>query len=253
MNGPAVDEFIAGKVYLLHTWATWSGPARVGFKQIGKLASKFEGRVQFVGLNTGGEQDKTVRAFLQSSLGAVLSHPQAFGSSGQSAAGPKLDDWFKHFPIPTVFIVDSKGRIAWIGLVGEVEAPLTEIVNGTYDVAKVIEQRAETEKKEKREKDGSWTSFDPNGGAHSAKSPQGAPGSNTGPTERDLLMREYLEAKAAYDAEYDRVEAAKALQQQNFNKLPPGTRIIVPEMDSGIVARYNAAWQAYVSKTGEQP
>lgn len=127
-----------GKVYVVEFWATWCGPCRTSIPHLTELAKKYKGKVNMIGVSIN-ENDPNFQAkvakFVQG-MGAKMDYNVATDTA--SAGGFMSKNWMdaaKQDGIPTAFIVDKAGKIAWIGHPMTMEEPLAKITAGKWDVA----------------------------------------------------------------------------------------------------------------------
>lgn len=156
-----------GKVHVVEFWATWCGPCKTSIPHLTELAKKFQGKADFTGVSVW-----------ESNPRAPLTMPQITEKVNKfvTAMGPKMDysvaiddlpekgtmatGWMAASGsdgIPTAFIVDKAGKVAWIGHPMKMEEPLAKIVEGKWDIAaekqraaeaKVVAEKEEAQQKE---------------------------------------------------------------------------------------------------------
>jgi thiol-disulfide isomerase/thioredoxin len=119
-------------VYVIDFWATWCKPCNDGIPHLTEVQKKFKQK------------------------GDKMGYAVAYEKRGEGVTEKAYMDAFKLEGIPTAFIIDKEGRIAWIGqgypMEGFDEA-LEQIVAGKFDLAKAkadfLEQRKLEESREK--------------------------------------------------------------------------------------------------------
>ena len=134
LKGEAIDlEKLKGKkVVVVDFWATWCKPCRDIIPRMTALQKKYEGRLVVVGIATDEEIDKP-KAFV-AALGKGMDYTVGW-DDGKGA----YEDWMAasgQGAIPTAFVVDKKGRIAWIGdpLKDDLEDVVRAVVGGRYSI-----------------------------------------------------------------------------------------------------------------------
>ena len=112
-QGAPVKAFEGDKVYVVEFWATWCGPCIQAIPHINDVAKRHEkAGLVVIGQNLG-EDEATVKAFVKK-MGKKMSYRVAV----DDAAGTMAKTWLKaagQNGIPCAFVVDKKGRIAYIG------------------------------------------------------------------------------------------------------------------------------------------
>jgi thiol-disulfide isomerase/thioredoxin len=120
-KGKPVTKFEKGKVYVVEFWATWCGPCKASIPHLTEMAKKYKGKADFVGVSVWENPNGTwapgtfdkITAFVKD-FGAKMDYNVA--ADGQDAF--MAENWMtaaSQNGIPTAFIVDQAGEIAWIG------------------------------------------------------------------------------------------------------------------------------------------
>jgi thiol-disulfide isomerase/thioredoxin len=150
VKGQPVTRFEPGKVYVVDFWATWCGPCKTAMPALSAIQREYGERVTIVGVDTWDYADR-VAPFVET-MGERIAYRVAID---RQPAPPDSEDnvpmfvkrhgacsqtWmeasgYDEEGIPTLFVVDGQGRIAWVG--GEVDslAPvLRQVVAGSWDL-----------------------------------------------------------------------------------------------------------------------
>jgi len=151
MKGTPLKSFEKGKVYVVEFWATWCGPCKQSIPHLTELAKKYKGKATFTGVSVYEKSqglgdfknygDK-VEAFVKE-WGDKMNYNVCW--SGDEA--PMEKNWMEaagQGGIPTAFVVDQTGTIAWIGhpMMG-LDEVVGQVINGTFDA------KAEADKQQK--------------------------------------------------------------------------------------------------------
>ena len=147
INGEPVTAYVPEKVYVVEFWATWCGPCLKSMPHIASLQAEYGDRVTFVGVTA--EDDATVTKFMTNLAGQgdktwseVLTYRIATDDDG------KTNNVFMNASgqagIPCAFIVGKTGNIEWIGHPMEIDSPLKQIVEGSWDSALAKKTALET-------------------------------------------------------------------------------------------------------------
>jgi len=144
VKGGPVD-LASGKgktVFVVEFWATWCSPCRASIPHLTELQKKFkEKNVVFVGVSD--EKPAVVKPFVEK-MGAKMEYAVAVDKD--RATSKAYMEAYGIDGIPHAFVVDKEGRVVWEGHpMGDLEATLTSLVAGTFDLAK-SKKRAEAQK-----------------------------------------------------------------------------------------------------------
>ncbi len=151
VKGKAVPKFEKGKVYVVEFWATWCGPCRQSIPHLTELAAKYKDKVNFTGVSVwehSASEDlqyvKGVETFVKD-MGEKMSYNVAV----DDPKGTMAKTWMEAAEqpgIPTAFVIDQEGTVAWIGHpMGGLDEVLDKVLTGKFDA------RAEAAKKDAAE------------------------------------------------------------------------------------------------------
>lgn len=153
----AIAEWIKGgpvsvgpgeKVHVVEFWATWCPPCRASIPHLTELQARYKDKgVVFVGVSN--EDAATVKPFVQN-MGAKMEYAVAVDKDeGTSKAYMEA---FGQNGIPTAFVVDKQGRVAWVGhpMDDQFEATIVALLDGTYNIEEV-KKEAERQKELERQ------------------------------------------------------------------------------------------------------
>ncbi len=131
------------QVTVVEFWATWCGPCIMSIPHLTEIAHEFADKgVRVVGVTRKDPRNKlsTVKRFVKKQ-GDAMDYSIAFDEEGDIAKS--YMEASGSMGIPTAFIVDQTGTIAWIGSPFEgLDETLKLIVDGKYDAKKIKEFRS---------------------------------------------------------------------------------------------------------------
>jgi len=152
VQGEPVKAFDTNHVYIVEFWATWCGPCRVSIPHLNELWLKFKDKgVVIIGQDVWERDDSAPAPFVKK-MGDKMTYRVALDDKSQDKDGAMATTWMTaagQNGIPTAFIVNQQGRIAWIGHPMEMdEKLLNDILANHYDVDKAAaeyEQRQQND------------------------------------------------------------------------------------------------------------
>lgn len=159
IKGKQINRYQKDMVYVLEFWATWCGPCKKAMPHVSQMAKKYGGKASFIGANIlerspmGYTLESWVDKFVKENNDKMDYAVCMDGTDGYmaknyltAAAQPG---------IPTTMIINKDGVLAWIGQPTEMEKPLQEIIDGTFDL-KAFKRKIEPEQENafKQQKEG---------------------------------------------------------------------------------------------------
>jgi len=140
VQGDPVKDFQKGKAYIVEFWATWCPPCRASIPHLNETYTKFKDKgLIVIGQDCSEQDDKLVAPFVKK-MGDKMTYRVALDDKTSDKKGTMAATWMAaagRRGIPSAFLVDTKGVIAWIGHPMELkEQVIEEVLAGTFDVRK---------------------------------------------------------------------------------------------------------------------
>ena len=135
VKGEPVKSFDPGTAYVLECWATWCGPCIAAIPHVTELQKKFDGKLVVIGMNVFEQDEAKVAPFVEK-MGDKMAYRVATDDKSKNPEGAMSQTWMAaagRNSIPTSFVIDKAGKIAWIGHPMEMEPIIEAVIAGTYD------------------------------------------------------------------------------------------------------------------------
>ena len=139
VKGEAVTGFASGHVYVVEFWATWCGPCRMTIPHLSELQKKFkEQGVVVIGQNVFEDDPAAVEAFVKD-MGDKMDYRVCLDHKEKESdeQGIMARTWMEAAAqdgIPTAFVVDQAGKLAWIGHpMDGLDQVVAGVVAGNFD------------------------------------------------------------------------------------------------------------------------
>ncbi len=144
VQGDPVKKFQPGTAYIVEFWATWCGPCRASIPHLNEIYTKFKDKgLVVIGQDCWEQDDKLVEPFIKT-MGDKMTYRVALDdktdSKTNSMKGKMAETWMAaagRNGIPSAFLIDTKGVVAWIGHpMGLKEETIEQVLAGKYDIQK---------------------------------------------------------------------------------------------------------------------
>ena len=157
VKGKPINTLGKGTVNVVEFWATWCGPCKKSIPHLTALAHKYKGKATFSGISVfenAQAKDESYIAGVKSfvdSMGDKMDYN--VGADGLKA--PMANNWMiaaGQEGIPTAFVVDQQGKVAWIGHpMSGLDDVVQQVIDGKFDlqaeIARDVARKAEDAKK----------------------------------------------------------------------------------------------------------
>ena len=157
VQGDPVKEFERDKTYIVEFWATWCGPCRVSIPHLNEIHNKFKDKgLVVIGQDVWENDLGKVEPFVQK-MGDKMTYRVALDllSEDKKAPGKMAETWMTasgQRGIPSAFIVNKQGLIAWIGHPMRLTDRLIEqMLEGTFDIKKAAADKEREQKEEEQQ------------------------------------------------------------------------------------------------------
>lgn len=140
VQGDPVAEFARDKAYIVEFWATWCGPCRVSIPHLNEIHKKFKDQgLVVIGQDCWENDESLVGPFIEK-MGEKMTYRVALDDHRDSKKGWMATTWMEaagQNGIPSAFLVDKKGTVAWVGHPMQLKEDVIEaVLKGTHDIEK---------------------------------------------------------------------------------------------------------------------
>lgn len=141
IKGIPVKSFEKGKIYVVEFWATWCGPCKTFMPHLSALAHQYKDRVTFVAIDVYEQKTTTIKQIkaVVDSMGNKMDFAVAIDDNNFMAH--KWVDTACSTSIPSTFVVNAEGDVAWIGHPKDLDEVLRKILTNTWDIKRALSKR----------------------------------------------------------------------------------------------------------------
>jgi thiol-disulfide isomerase/thioredoxin len=118
VQGEPVKNFENGKAYVVEFWATWCPPCRASIPHLNETYLKYKDKGLVVIGQDCWERDEALVAPFVKEMGQKMTYRVALDDKSKDKKGAMAITWMEaagQNGIPSAFLIDTKGKIAWIG------------------------------------------------------------------------------------------------------------------------------------------
>lgn len=155
VKGEAVESFQAGHVYVLEFWATWCSPCKDAMPHLSDLQQQYQKEITVIGVSD--ESAETVAQFLKQPAWAEKTQYRMAADPDRSMYRSYMEAAGKK-GIPTTFLVDGQGKIAWIGHPIAMDLPLLKLLGKDEEIRRRKDQQAKKAEIAAKALDRNWQS-----------------------------------------------------------------------------------------------
>jgi len=140
LKGTPVTQFEKGKIYVVEFWATWCRPCNAAMPHLSALAHTYKDTVTFIGVDIHEQPSMTLpklKAFVDS-IGNRMDYSAAAEDSNFMVINWIRAAGMEGEGIPTTFIINAKGQLAWLGPPNDIDTVLRQIVNNSWDIPSAL-------------------------------------------------------------------------------------------------------------------
>ncbi len=141
IKGTPIKKFEKGKIYVVDFWATWCQYCIQSMPELSTLAELYKDNVTVLGINIFEKKSTSIERITSfvDSMGKRMNFNVAVEESNFMAT-----NWLYNSGeqgIPTIYIVNGEGRIAWIGHPIDFDKALEKVVTNNWDINDALVKR----------------------------------------------------------------------------------------------------------------
>ncbi|ACL59881.1 TlpA family protein disulfide reductase [Methylobacterium nodulans] len=152
LKGTPIAALAQGCVHVVVFWETSCGPCTASIPRLTELQRRYPD-VVFLGVAVNWTDFGELEAFVRDQGDAIGYRIAAdLPLSPGERQGTMYRTWYKaayETGVPSAFIIDRDGRIAWIGPPWDIDDPLAAVVEGRWDLAAAREEQEATLRRDK--------------------------------------------------------------------------------------------------------
>lgn len=143
IKGTPVQKFEIGHVYVIEFWATWCKPCIAVMPHLSALAREYGGNVTIIGIDIYERKSTSIQKIKHfvDSMGHRMDYYVALDDSNFMVTNWIYATGEQDSGIPSTFVVDGKGRLAWIGHPKELIEVLPQIVSNNWKIEEELARR----------------------------------------------------------------------------------------------------------------
>ncbi len=139
IKGDAIEGFEDGQVYVMEFWATWCPPCISSMPHLSGVQEEYGDKVKIIGVSSE-KSPEIVTTFLAKTnkRDDKLNNDRmryTVAVDPDRSTSRVFMEASNQGGIPTAFIINGNGQVAWIGHPMSMDEPLKEVVEGTWDLA----------------------------------------------------------------------------------------------------------------------
>lgn len=140
VQGEPVKAFAKDQAYIVEFWATWCGPCRVSIPHLNEIHEKFKDKgLVVIGQDCWERDESLVEPFIKK-MGEKMTYRVALDNKSSSEKGAMAETWMEaagQNGIPSAFLINKQGLVAWIGHPMELkESVIEQVLAGNLDLKK---------------------------------------------------------------------------------------------------------------------
>lgn len=138
IKGDAIDGFEDGQVYVMEFWATWCGPCVTSMPHLSSVQEEYGDKVKIIGVSSE-KSPEVVTEFLAKTnkRDNKLNNDRmryTVAVDPDRSTSRVFMEASNQRGIPTAFIINGNGQVAWIGHPMSMDEPLKEVIEGKWDL-----------------------------------------------------------------------------------------------------------------------